>query len=323
MVGIYQGMLGRGNVPENRGAGSGQIDLTFAGKPMRDTVMFVDLNSGVGPGLDGLAANGPALNPSYLSGSGNLAVREAWVEMHTPRKNLGLQVGVIDLSGAFDANSVANDETGQFLTGSLVNSPLLQAPANSPGAILRADFNRWSLKLGAQDSRSAGGDDLVDSLYGIAELGFRYNFHGDAVWRVWARQQPRGTEQPDQALGLSVDHRVTPRLTTFWRYAKNSYQEDATGAAINGFDWAASGGLELGNFAARRLKDRLGVGYGRDVSQGGSQEEFAELYYKLALTSGFSLSLHGQGIFNRVRSGPGVDAAAPIFALGVRTQMAY
>ncbi len=51
MVGVYQNRVGAGDGIDalgatrsaNHGAGSGQVDLSFAGKPMRDTVMFLDL----------------------------------------------------------------------------------------------------------------------------------------------------------------------------------------------------------------------------------------------------------------------------------------
>jgi hypothetical protein len=329
MVAVYQNVVGAGDTLDalgstrsaNKGAGSGQVDLSFAGKPMRDTVMFLDLNTGFGPGVN------PDLNPSYLSGSGNPALREAWVAIHTPRKDYGIQAGVIDLSGIFDSNLAANDETGQFLSAGLVNSPILAAPANSFGALFRADFTRWNFKIAAQNSLTTASD-ITDDVYSIAELGFRYNLLGDSQWRVWARQQPRGSNQPDQALGVSMDHRLTPRLTAFGRYAKQGYVEaydSSTDAriALNSADWAASGGLELGNMWARHAKDRLGLGYGRNQGQAGGANDFAEAYYKVVLTPGFTVSLHGQGIFSRLQAGLGLDALPNIYALGLRTQVSY
>lgn len=333
MVGVLQGLVGQGDQVDalgetrsaNRTAATGQFDLTFAGKPMRDTLMFVDLNSGVGPGLDAFAPNSAGLNPSYLNGGGNPSVREAWVSFHTPRKNFGLQAGVIDLTDVFDANTVANDETSQFLSGGFVNSPILMAPANGPGAILRADFSRWSLKLGAQDTLPSTVG-MTDDVYGIAELAFLYHFFGDAHVRVWARQQPRGAGQPDQALGISDDHRITTRLTTFWRYSKQGYVEAFDGAsrtAANVHDWSASAGFELGNLWVQHAKDRFGAAYGRNDEQNGDYEDFSEVYYKTVLTPGFTISLHGQGVFDRVRGAANAGALPNIFALGLRTQLAY
>ena len=234
MVGVYQNFIGQGDMVDshgvtrnaNRGASTGTLDVTFAGKPMLNTVIFVDLNAGVGPGVDGMAPNTAVLNANYLSGP-TPTVREAWVAMHTPKKVLSLQLGVIDLTSTFDMNLAANDETSQFLTGSFVNSPLLMNPANGAGAVARLELNSFSAKIGVQNS--TGDASNYDNLYSIAELGYRYNFFGDAQWRLWARQEPRGSEQPDQAFGLSVDHRVTTQLTSFWRYAKNSYVESGSG----------------------------------------------------------------------------------------------
>jgi hypothetical protein len=337
MVGVYQNRVGAGDTLDalgstrsaNRGAGTGQVDLNFAGKPMRDTILFLDLNAGVGPGIDALAGNSAGLNPNYLSGSGHPAVREAWVAIHTPRKDYGLQAGVIDLSGIFDSNLVANDETSQFLTGAFVNSPILAPPANSLGALLRADFSRWNFKIAAQNaSPGAAATDVTDDVYSVAELGFRYNFFGDSQWRVWARQQPRGSGQPDQAVGLSMDQRISPKLNGFVRYAKQGYIEAYDSAtdtriALNANDWAASGGFELGNLWAQHAKDRVGLAYGRNRAQNGNAEDFSELYYKTVLTPGFTVSMHGQGIFSRVQGTPATDALPNIFALGLRTQVSY
>jgi hypothetical protein len=330
-VGVYQNFAGRGAVLDNAGltrsanigALTGVSDITLLGKPMRDTVMFLDLNMGSGAGLDALAPNGAVLTPNYLSGKAPV-LREAWVVVNSPDRRLAAQAGVIDLSGSFDGNAVASDETSQFMTGAFVHNPLLMSPANSPGAVLRADFSRWGLKLGAQ---STGGlTQPTDDLYTIAELSYRYHLFGDALMRVWARQQPRGSQQPDQAVGLSMDQRVTPQLNVFGRYAKSSYVEDASGMALNMLDWSASAGLELTNFSYAHLKDRVGLAYGRTDAQSGSYEDFSELYYRTVLTNNFNVSAHLQSVFNRVQApmaGVQPDALPNLFVLGLRTQVSY
>lgn len=330
-VGVYQNFAGRGELLDNAGltrsanvgALTGVSDLTLLGKPMRDTVMFLDLNMGAGAGLDAVAPNGAVLTPNYLSGN-TPTLREAWVLVNSPDRRYAAQAGVIDLSGSFDGNAVASDETSQFITGAFVHNPLLMSPAKSPGAVLRAEFSRWGLKLGAQ---STGGlTQPTDDLYAIAELSYRYHFFGDALVRVWARQQPRGSQQPDQAVGVSVDHRLNTKLNSFWRYAKNSYVEDASGAALNPLDWAASAGLELTNFSYAHLKDRVGLAYGRTDAQDGSYEDFSELYYRSVLTNNFNVSVHAQGIFNRVQgpvAGAQLGALPNLFVLGLRTQVSY
>jgi hypothetical protein len=331
-VGLYQNLVGQGDALDssgsthtaNVGALTGSSDITLLGKPMRNTVMFLDMNMGAGAGLDRVAPNGAVLTPNYLSGN-TPTLREAWVLVSSPDRRYNAQAGIIDLSGSFDSNAVANDETTQFVTGGFVHSPLLMSPANSPGAVLRADFSRWGLKLGAQ---STGGSltQASDALYTAAELDYRYHFFGDALARVWARQQPRGSQQPDQAFGFSVDHRLSTKLNSFWRYAKSSYIEDASGAALNALDWSASAGLELGNLSYAHLKDRIGLAYGRTDEQSGSYEDFSELYYKTVLTNNFNVSVHGQAIFDRVRASVGgvqPDALPNLFVLGLRTQVSY
>lgn len=329
LLGTYQSTVGAGDVIDSAGVtrsanrsllGAG-VDFNLSGKPMRNTLIFVNFD----------AANGTP------------GISEAWVSLQGSKKVLSAQLGVIDLSGSFDSNKFANDESSQFLSSEFVNSPLLQTPDNGPGAILQADFSSFNIKLGTQGTSS----EVFDDLYWIAELGVRYHLLGDSHLRAWARQQPRGSQQPDQALGFSYDHRLTTKLGAFGRYAKSSYVEAYTPedlinaipesrVAINTLDWAASGGLELSYFLERRLKDKVGLAYGRTEQQTGSSEQFAELYYKGVLTPGFSISLHGQGIFSRTVADAGAAALDPLtgnpalndalpnaWSAGIRTQLSY
>lgn len=312
-VGSYLNTVGAGDAVDalgvtrsaNRGRAEGKLDVNFTGKPMRNTLMFADLD----------AANGTAM------------LSEAWVAFNGPRNVVSLQAGVIDLTGSFDANLAANDETTQFMSPEFVNSPLLANPANGVGVVLRSQYGRYEALVGAQNTLT-GMNDVTDDVYAIAELGFRYNFYGDAHWRVWARQQPRGANQPDQALGLSTDHRLTSKLTTFWRYAKNSYVEaydEATDTrwAVNTYDWAASGGFELTNFNPRNLKERVGIAYGRTQKQDGAYADVAELYHRLPLTPNFAVGLHYQAGFSNIPAGLGLDGLPPTHTIGLRVQSNY
>jgi hypothetical protein len=295
LLGIYQNIIGAGDVVEadgqtrsaNRGFGTGGVDVTFAGKPMRNTLMFLDLDAA----------------------SGTPSIAEAWLSVAGPKQVFSGQVGLIDLGGTFDSNKVANDETSQFLSDIFVNSPLLMNPSGL-GAVLRADSTRYNFAVGAQDTKGSSAD-VFDDLYWIAEAGMRFNLLGDSHWRVWARQQPRGDGQPDQAVGLSADHRLSTKLTAFGRYSKNSYVESYTPedlanavaesrVAVNQYDWSGSGGFELAHFLRSRLNDKAGLAWGRTDEQGGASEQYGELYYKLQLTGNLGISLHGQGTFSRV-----------------------
>jgi hypothetical protein len=282
----YMNGLGKGDMIDNAGAtrsanrgfGSAGANVNFSGKPMRNTIMFADFDAS----------------------GGSAALGEAWVALQGPRKMLSLQAGFMEVAGAFDTNKAANDDVGQFVTDEFVNSRLVMSPGTGAGAIVRVDFTRLNFLVGAQDARGAGwADDAFDTLYWIGEIGLRYHLLGDMNLRLWARQQPRLEQQPDQALGVSYDHRVTPKVTLFGRYAKNSYVEDASGLALNSDDWSASGGLELGFFAKHSLRDKVGAGFGQNSKQGGHGEQFAELYYKKVLTPNFQVSLIGQGTFSR------------------------
>jgi len=313
LVGSYLNTVGNGDFVDANGQThnankgrleGGKVDVLFSGKPMRNTIAFVDLD----------AANGTAV------------LSEAWVAVSGPRNIVSLQAGVIDLTSIFDGNAVANDETTEFLSPGFVNSPLLGNPANALGAVLRGLYGRWDAGVGAQKTE-ASLDDVTDDVYVIGELGFRYHLLGDHHVRVWGRQQPRSatgeSNIPDQALGVSTDHRMTSRLTAFGRYAKNSYVEDAAGVALNTYDWAASTGFELGNFNPKNLKERLGIAYGRTQKQDGSSEDVAEYYHRIPLTPNFAFSLHYQAAFSRIPAGLGLDALPPTHTVGLRIKATY
>lgn len=341
LVGIYQNTIGAGEVIDgtgttrsaNRGWGGGGVNVNFSGKPMRNTLIFVDFDAA----------------------SGAVGLGEAWVSVQGPKKVLSLQAGIIDLGGTFDANKAANDEVSQFIHGDFVNNALLLNPGNFPGAVVRVDFTRYHFAVGAQDSLGASAD-LFDNLYWIGEAGMLYNLLGDGHARVWARQLPRGPQQPDQALGISWDHRLTTRLTAFARYGKSSYVESFTPedtanaipesprVALNTIDWTASGGLEIGYLLKKRLRDKVGLAYGRTDMQGFVSEQFTEIYYKASITPGFSVSLLGQGIHSRTvamspaealdpngidpnTGNPGIptlnDALPNAWTVGIRTQLSY
>lgn len=312
MVGSYFNTVGAGDVVDalgqtrsaNRGHAEGAIDLNFSAKPMRNTVMFADLD---------------------LAG-GTAALSEAWIAVSGPRNIVSFQVGVIDMTAAFDGNAVANDETVQFLTPDFVNSPLLANPANALGAVLRAGDGRWEAALGAQNTLAAL-NDVTDDVYAAAELGLRWHLWGDHHTRVWARQQPRGSQQPDQALGFSTDHRLSTCLSVFGRYAKSSYVEaydeaTDTHGALNAYDWAASAGLELTNFNRRNLKERLGVAYGRTQGQDGAYTDELEIYNRIPLTPNFAVGLHYQAAFS-LPAGLGLDGNPSSHTVGLRVQSTY
>jgi hypothetical protein len=145
--------------------------------------------------------------------------------------------------------------------------------------------------------------------------------------RVWGRQQPRGAQQPDQALGLSVDHRLSSKLTTGWRYAKNSYVEafdETTGTrwALNTYDWEASAAIEATNYNPRNLKERCGLGYARTNKQDGSYRDVVELYHRVPLTPNFALGWHYQAAFE-TPAGLGVDGLPASHTLGLRAQSTF
>ncbi len=90
-----------------------------------------------------------------------------------------LRVGKIDLTGcfecrgcpgSFDGSSFANDETSQFLNGSLVNNPTIPFPDPGLGVVAHVEPVEWWYVSAA----------VADADADVRETGFNTTFHGKA-----------------------------------------------------------------------------------------------------------------------------------------------
>jgi len=63
-----------------------------------------------------------------------IALAKAWLGGDYFNEHVKAVAGKIDLGDYFDANTVANDETQQFLSNAFVSNPTLENPGSAPGA---------------------------------------------------------------------------------------------------------------------------------------------------------------------------------------------
>jgi porin len=195
-----------------------------------------------------------------------------------------LAVGKIDFTGFFDASAYANDETAQFLNGSLVNNPAIPFPDYSLGVILTYNLSDdWYLMAGAADAQADGRETGFntafhdeDYFFYIAETGVTGQLDSEngsleGTYRVglWYDPQPKAHSdsskeyRDDLGFYISCDQKLinesddpedTQGLGGFFRYG---YAPSKT----NDISCFYSFGLQYQGLFKGRDDDVLGLGY--------------------------------------------------------------
>jgi porin len=243
---------------------------------------------------------------------------ELWFQQAFANGCLLGRVGKLDLTGAFqcrgcdtsfDGSKYANDETGQFLNGALVNNPTISFPDLTFGAALFASpRERWHLgcavAMGNDEDTSWGSAD--QGVFAIAEASFvpeQRCFGGNATaqYRAGLWYHTDGARESDceeqRGAYLSVSQPVWP--------ANGRTDGDGGLGLFARAGWADGPGTELADFWSLGLQyqglwsddDVLGLGMGRgtfahatEPSAPTGSETVWELYYNTPITSQIAVS---------------------------------
>lgn len=314
-TGIFQQILNDGEKRSSAVASS--LDLFFIGKPLTNMTFFVDLEAIGGDGPDKTINSLSGLNDdagSLQDGDGvdRVSVREVWLQTELLKQHIRLVVGKIDLTNYFDINSVANDETTQFITSVFVNNPALEAPENGPGIVSFYDTRKGLFfGLGLQSADNSGSD-IADDLYGIGEIGMRlrYLLGLEGTYRLWGKIN--GKRNNNKGFGVSIDQHLSPKLVAFARYGINE-----TGGADIKSAWST--GLELRHPFLSRVNDSTAFAFGNTESVYGSEEQVAEIHYRFAFNKHFAITPLFQAVFDPV----GLEESDVVPLFGVRTQIEF
>ena len=277
-------------------------DLLFSAGLAQYTTFFADLVglSGASPDAE---RHGLTLLNSYASRlvrNNEVNVREAWVRTEIFSRKLALVAGRVDLTNYFDRNAVANDETSQFVSDSLVNNPVLVLPSNGSGVVGLFDAkNGFSLRGGFQQTNNDA-TNLTDSIYTLSEVGYVARPPGlsEGNYRVWYRSD-NSTGQRRGAVGVSVDQKLTPILTLFGRYGTGKVDAPA-GDSTTLFSTGGrfySAGFQVQNNLVFNPLDRWGVGYAHTGVSSGPSEQVVEGYYNFRISEKLRLSFSLQHLF--------------------------
>lgn len=319
LVGVVQGSIG--NEPSDHADVVGRGDLVFSFKVGENTIAVIDVEATGGDGIDTRVPSFSLLNAVAGSTGDTVRFREAWVEHAAFDERLIFTAGKIDLTNYFDANGVANDENSQFLAGAFVNSAVLGAPGNGPGARLQAKLGE-SLTFGfGYGSGDTDTEDVFSYGYGIAELDYTVKVGElEGTYRVYgsldgARADGEVKLHDKNAIGfgISADQQVTDKLTLFVRYGQRDEDVYTTKMA-----WST--GWQYAGLLAERTDDVLGFAYGQVKAVGAeAQEKLVELYYKVQVNEQISIAPVVQYLIDPL----GDSSRDDVVALGLRSLISF
>jgi len=271
-------------------------DLFFTAKVAQHTMFYADVVglSGTPPDLEVPVLTLLNGYTARLVRQNELNLREAWLRTEVFKQRLALSAGRLDLTNYFDHNAVANDETSQFLSDSLVNNPALGLAVNGSGFAAVFDPKKsLNFKIGFQQS-NPNATSLSDSIFSLAEVGYFLNPFGlgEGNYRVWyrvnstGRDPAPGVRKHPVGYGLSFDQRLSPTVTLFGRYGESQTLPQLKN------DRFYSGGLQFRNHLVFNPGDYWAVGYSTAQLEDARREHLTEGYYNFQLTERLKLSFH-------------------------------
>jgi hypothetical protein len=260
--------------------GLGTLELIGTLRPTPNVTLLVDAQGFAGPGPDQALGTLSRLNGDadhIGSPDSRILLREVWVRIQSPDAKIRFNVGKLDVTHYFDRNFFAEDETRQFVNGSLTGNPMLRQPPNSPGTALRISEGDWRYAFGVHAP-----DDIDRHMSGlpyfIGELGHRDIFALSGHYRWWARvgSVPDRRGDVTWGTGLSFDQLVAENTGVFFRAGLSRSE----GEALTSHAW--SGGVQHSPDWLGRPKDLVGIGYTFQHETAG-REHAAEVYYNVSL----------------------------------------
>ncbi len=287
----------------------------------------------------------------------SLDLVQAWYEQAFDN-GLILRAGKLDIGGgfecrgcpvSFDGSLYANDETGQFLNGALVNNPTIPFPAKGIGAV--AYYNPiewWYVGAGIIDAQADERETGFNTAF-TDEDYFFYIFETGIAPQI---ESDNGPLQGIYRVGVWLDGQDKERFSDGSKYRddigfymgcdqllvkESGDPEDIQGLGVFGrYGWARSdlnaindffsAGVQYQGLVDGRDDDVLGVGYATGIytdqtSQGFTEnnESVLETYYNVAVSPWLTISPSVQFV-----SSPGGDrTVSDATILALRAQMTF
>jgi hypothetical protein len=310
--------------------GTYSIDIEVESRIGKSGLVFLHLEAGEGPGLDGdEITTFSAVNRDAGDSGMDVQVTEVWYEHIFFDGRALCTAGKLDPTVYLDTNEIANDETTQFLSNTFRNSTGLEFPDdNTYGlrtALLPADWAE--LNVGIFDD-NADWEDLSGDIFSFAQINIKPSlFSRDGNYRAyfWYDNSkhakwidPAANSQANFGFGTSCDQEVMDNISLFTRFG----WEDPDVSVI---EWAWSTGFQIGGDIWGRGNDYLGWAIGMDIPGGdyedsgnpGDPEGHIETYYSIHINDHLQLSPDYQFIWKPNGGGN------PINIISLRGQLQF
>jgi len=332
--------------------GVGSTDLYFIGKPALYTLFFLDIESIGGASPDRQIDNMSLLTSDVARREVDkrVNVREAWLRTELLGQKLTVSAGMLDLTNYFDLNTVANDETSQFITDGLVNNLFLGVPSNGAGVVAAFDPKIGLIfRAGAQRGASVE-NGLAQKVYSMFEAEYLSRIPGLQVghYRAWVRFDENAKKE-NIAWGISADQKITAAVTVFARFGSrsgsnrkrlsanisrfysntNNYSSNKDQLYLSGNqsdsnkynrdDYFYSGGVEIKAPHTFGIRDSYAIAFLSTDLASGVKETLIETYYNLFLTENLRTSFHLQYLANSNVGGKDKSYLIP----GLRVQLDF
>jgi hypothetical protein len=291
-------------------------------------------NALFGGSLDLTAGDGFSDSPG-----GGLQLNELYFTGSLPRlPSLRLTAGLVDLTSYFDRNSFAKDATTHFFNPVFQTNPALSSAGISsrPGVLLNWDItDNFQARAAAFSSHRNLGDFALDGF--ASEVAFR---SGNAIIRgTFASNRDAGrnngfkeiyeidrgdgdfgieSDDRENAYGINAEYFIPQiKMGLFGRYGR--YENTSLGKGGDTY----SLGLNFLDLFMR--DDRLGFGYGRDLSnnelrrdRGNKVPDVWELFYDFRVSPNFraGVTLQARDEFSDVVAGFRVKTEFDLTSLG-------
>lgn len=273
--------------------------------------------------IEGIGGDGPdAALPTFTGwnydagslqsddGLDRLHVFEAFIS--TPvADDLALTFGKVDLTGFFDANDVANDETSQFLFTSFVNSSAYEVPGPSASAVLSYQPASGYDAHVAVATPDNDGTNPTSDVFATVQFGMYpelFGHEGSYHAYYWSD----GSREDLSGFGVSVSQGVTDAVDLFGRAAWQDREETALDAMARAWSF---GGQRDGLLVD---DDTFGLAFGENTSRDAALETESawELYYRRPMNEHMDASIHVMGV-DSAAGASDADAVALVLRLQI------
>ncbi len=245
-----------------------------------------------------------------------------------------LLMGLLIPTVSMDTSEVANDETSQFVTGSLVNNPTIDFPDYTPGLVYNHEFNDeagFTLMLTSSHGLADNPKRTYSQLLDVGDDGKGVFAAAEAQWQVGAIRLLGGAwlnsadhERLDGSGGMEENYGIYTVVDGHLSDLAWNVRLGAANAAVSQAARFASLALE---YPFRQASLGAGVAHSwlseDDPTPGLEDASQAELYARFDISAQFSLTPMVQWLANSGFDGSGATVDEHVTLYGLRANFTF